>query len=228
MDQALKITNVLADPTRYHIYQYISKKHGDVTVQEIADAFAVHPNVARLHLTKLEDVHMLVSDTQKTGKGGRPSRVYRVSTTVVQLQFPFRDYQTLSKIAIEALISLGDPGKQALFQVGQKFGHVAIQQHILQHTTELSFEDKINIAKEAFHTAGLSPEFKVNNETKQVFYQVYNCPFKELATTTHAICDMHGAFMEGVFQTLFTDIDLQRTDSMLHSCKSCNYQLLAQ
>ncbi|UOY93997.1 helix-turn-helix domain-containing protein [Ectobacillus sp. JY-23] len=229
MDQALKITNVLADPTRYYIYQYVSKKHGDVTVQEIADAFAVHPNVARLHLTKLEDVHMLVSDTQKTGKGGRPSRIYRLSETVVQLQFPFRDYQTLSQIAIEALISLGDIGKQALFQVGQKFGHVAIQQYVLQtHATELSFEDKINIAKEIFCTAGLSPEFEVNADTKQVFYEVYNCPFKELATTTHAICDMHGAFMKGVFQTLFTDIDLQRTDSILHNCKSCNYQLLSQ
>lgn len=68
MDQVLKITSVLADPTRYEIYQYIARKHQEVTVQEIADAFHIHPNVARLHLTKLEDVNMIVSETKKQEK----------------------------------------------------------------------------------------------------------------------------------------------------------------
>lgn len=68
MEQALKITGVLADPTRYYIYKYISQKHSYVTVQEIADEFDIHPNVARLHLSKLEDVHMLKSETKKTEK----------------------------------------------------------------------------------------------------------------------------------------------------------------
>jgi len=72
MEKTLKITNVLSDPTRYYIYQYITKRHSDVTVQEIADTFEIHPNVARLHLTKLEDVNMLISETKKTGQ--LPSR----------------------------------------------------------------------------------------------------------------------------------------------------------
>ena len=101
MEQTLKITNVLSDPTRYYIYQYITKKHHEVTVQEIADTFNIHPNVARLHLSKLEDINMLTSETKKTGKGGRPSRLYRLSEEVIQLNFPFRDYQLLAKIAIE-------------------------------------------------------------------------------------------------------------------------------
>src|SRR5690606_36252719 len=114
MEQTLKITNVLADPTRFYIYQYIVKKNTDVTVQEIADEFNIHPNVARLHLTKLEDVNMLVSETKKTGKGGRPSRLYKLSADLIQLNFPYRDYQLLSKIAIEMMSSLGEIGKQAL------------------------------------------------------------------------------------------------------------------
>lgn len=69
MEQTLRITNVLADPTRYYIYQYIVNNHQDVSVQQIADSFKIHPNVARLHLSKLEDVDMLTSDARKTGKG---------------------------------------------------------------------------------------------------------------------------------------------------------------
>ena len=68
MEQTLKITNVLSDPTRYYIYQYVTQKHDEVTVQEIADNFNIHPNVARLHLSKLEDVNMLVSETKKNRK----------------------------------------------------------------------------------------------------------------------------------------------------------------
>ena len=88
MEQILKITNVLSDPTRLSIYNYISKKHKEVNVKEIAKEFNIHPNVARLHLSKLEDVGMLKSENQKTWRG-RPSRIYRLSEDVVELSFPF-------------------------------------------------------------------------------------------------------------------------------------------
>lgn len=68
MEQTLKITNVLSDPTRYYIYQYITKRHQEVTVQEVAENFNIHPNVARLHLSKLEDVNMLASETKRLEK----------------------------------------------------------------------------------------------------------------------------------------------------------------
>ncbi|WP_028399192.1 helix-turn-helix transcriptional regulator [Ectobacillus panaciterrae] len=229
MKQVLKVTNVLSDSTRYYIYQYISKKHDDVTVQEVADEFHIHPNVARLHLTKLEDVNMLVSETKKTGKGGRPSRLYRLSQDVIQLQFPFRDYQLLSQIALDTLLSLGEAGNKALYETGKKFGKELLERHLLNAAMtedELSFEEKANIAKEAFAAAGLSPEFEVNKTQKKFFYQVYNCPFKELAQNrAHVVCSMHGAIMKGIFETLFTDIELISNENMLTNCKSCDYQL---
>lgn len=172
MKQVLKVTNVLSDSTRYYIYQYISKKHDDVTVQEVADEFHIHPNVARLHLTKLEDVNMLVSETKKTGKGGRPSRLYRLSQDVIQLQFPFRDYQLLSQIALDTLLSLGEAGNKALYETGKKFGKELLERHLLNAAMtedELSFEEKANIAKEAFAAAGLSPKFEVNKTQKKFF-----------------------------------------------------------
>ena len=45
---------------------------------------------------------MLKSETKKTGKGGRPSRLYVLSDDVIQLQFPFRDYQLLARIAFNS------------------------------------------------------------------------------------------------------------------------------
>src|SRR5574342_313388 len=150
MEQTLKITNVLSDPTRYYIYQYITKRHQEVTVQEVADNFNIHPNVARLHLTKLEDVNMLSSETKKTGKGGRPSRLYRLSDDVIQLHFPYRDYMLLSKVAIETMISLGEEGKKALHLTGKRFGLEIIDQELSRkghNGSELNFDQKLNILK---------------------------------------------------------------------------------
>lgn len=228
MEQTLKITNVLSDPTRYYIYNYISTRHQEVTVQEIAEKFSIHPNVARLHLTKLEDVNMLISETRKTGKGGRPSRLYRLSGDVIQLHFPYRDYQLLSKIAIETMASLGEIGLKALYETGRKFGIELIEQELAknsQSAEELTFDEKINIIKTASTIAGLSPDFQVNEDKSKVYFQVFNCPFKEVAQHhIDNVCEMHVQFLKGMFQALFSDIDLIEGDNMLKGCETCSYK----
>lgn len=229
MEQELKITSVLADPTRYYIYQYIAQKHNQVTVQEIADEFNIHPNVARLHLTRLEDVNMIISETQKTGRGGRPSRLYYLSDNVIQLQFPFRDYKLLSQITLNTLLSLGEIGQKALLETGRQFGTDLMLRHLSQlgiPKEEISQEDKIGLAREAMATAGLSPQFELSKDETKVFYQIYNCPFKELAAENpQAICNMHSAMMQGILHTLFPSSELVHTHSMLTDCNSCNYKV---
>jgi len=228
MEQTLKITNVLSDPTRYYIYQYVTKRQSEVTVQEIADNFEIHPNVARLHLSKLEDVHMLISETKKTGKGGRPSRLYRLSEEIIQLHFPFRDYQLLSKIAIETMISLGPVGKDALYLTGKKYGQELIYSQIPNNNKnilDLSFENKIEILKDAATLAGFYPEITFNPEQTKVYMHVKNCPFKELAKVhTDAVCDMHYAFLQGMFEVLFEGVELEQPENMMNGCENCRYQ----
>ncbi|PLS15252.1 transcriptional regulator [Bacillus sp. M6-12] len=227
MEQTLKITSVLSDPTRYYIYQYITKRHQEVTVQEIADSFTIHPNVARLHLSKLEDVNMLTSETKKTGKGGRPSRLYRLSNDVIQLHFPYRDYQLLARIAIESMLTLGEEGKKALFQTGRKFGQELVEQHLSSGTlvTDLTFDQKLVILKEAASMAGLYPEFQPNEENTKIYFQIFNCPFKEIAYhDAEAVCDMHHAFLQGMFQSLFDSVELVEKETMTAGCDSCSYQ----
>lgn len=230
MEQTLKITSVLSDPTRYYIYQYITKRHKDVTVQEIADNFEIHPNVARLHLSKLEDVNMLVSETKKTGKGGRPSRLYRLSEDVIQLNFPYRDYQLLSKIAMVTMMSLGDEGRKALYLTGKRLGTELIEQEIPrhhQHPDELSFEQKLNIVKGAATLAGFYPEFEANKEETKIYFQIFNCPFKEVAIEhPETVCTMHVEFLRGMFESLFEDIELIEKENLIAGCDSCTYQAL--
>src|SRR5690625_1787037 len=136
MENTLKVTTVMSDPTRFDIYQHLIENHQDVNVNEIAKHFDIHPNVARLHLSKLEDINLVTSQLVKTGKGGRPGRRYKLSDNVIELNFPARDYKILSSIALESLMELGEAGKQALYQTGRKYGMEAIENH-----TEIQADD---------------------------------------------------------------------------------------
>ncbi|NRD80742.1 helix-turn-helix domain-containing protein [Bacillus sp. BRMEA1] len=226
MEHTLKITNVLSDPTRYYIYQYITKRHHEVTVQEVAENFNIHPNVARLHLSKLEDVNMLISETKKTGKGGRPSRLYRLSDDVIQLHFPYRDYMLLSKVAIQTMLTLGETGKQALYLTGKRFGTEIIEQEIAKRTLgeELDFNNKLTILKSAATLAGFYPEFEANGDQSKIYFQIYNCPFKEIAEEQQeAVCSMHQEFLKGMFEALFDSVDLVEKENIISGCDTCTY-----
>ncbi len=229
LEQTLKITSVLSDATRLHIYEYIAKKHGSVNVQEIAEHFHIHPNVARLHLTKLEDVGMITGRIQKNPKGGRPFRIYKLSDEVINIQFPFRDYEMLSKIALETLLSLGEQGKQALIETGRKFGKRIIENKYSASELEgLSTEDKLSLLHDTSSMLGLDPEYEYNEEDDVFIYRIFNCPFKEVALedSYHTICEMHRYLIIGMFETIFSNKStLIEKSNLLDGCQSCSYHV---
>ncbi|CAH0176409.1 hypothetical protein SRABI96_01320 [Peribacillus sp. Bi96] len=229
MEQTLRITNVLADPTRFYIYQFIMNNHGDVSVQQIAESFKIHPNVARLHLSKLEDVDMLTSDARKTGKGGRPSRLYRLSNKVIQLHFPYRDYQLLSRIAIQTMMTLGEQGKQALYETGKLFGEELIKEQLSLNSTPidgLAFSEKVDMLKNAATIAGFSPEIQASEVENKISFRIFNCPFKEVtAVEPNTMCSMHNSFLKGMFEALFDNVHIVEIENMMSNCATCSYQV---
>lgn len=229
MEQTLKITNVLADPTRFSIYNYIVNQNREVTVQEIADEFSIHPNVARLHLSKLEDVGMLKSENKKTGRGGRPSRIYRLSHEVIEFSFPARDWRFLAKIAIDSLNSLGNDGKKVFFETGHRYGFEQMEQHLSKHSIpkeELTLDQKMEILSEAASALGYQPNIRVPEDGKNFYLEVFNCPFQEIAIE-HAdlICRMHSEFIRGMMEALFDRMELSMIQTVFQGCDSCAYHV---
>ncbi|WP_318245436.1 helix-turn-helix transcriptional regulator [Cytobacillus stercorigallinarum] len=229
MNETLKITNTLSDPTRYYIYQYVLKKHFPVTVKEIAKEFSIHPNVARLHLSKLAEINMLEAKIEKTGQGGRPSKRYHLTDSEIGLHFPYRNYQMLSDILLETMITLGPEGKKALYVTGKKYGEKLMETalHRQMVTKEDSFERKLALVIEAAEVAGLQPEFKFDG--KKIMFEMFNCPFKETAKKNQGeVCQMHFEFLRGMFETVFLDIELRELGNMLNGCVSCSYEAVAK
>jgi predicted ArsR family transcriptional regulator len=192
---------------------------------DIAEEFDIHPNVARLHLSKLEDINMVKSFSKKSGKGGRPSRLYRLSDEVIELNFPHRDYKMLATIALESFIELGEPGRKALYRTGKEYG-TSVMEHYqkMPVNQELTVKQKISILEDASTMLGMYPKFEYDENTKSIIFNINNCPFKEVALNNHTmICNMHRSFIKGMLEVLFTDIDLQEKENMFEGCQSCKY-----
>ena len=73
-DSATKTAKVLSLPTRAAILSLLLRS-GAKTVKEIADAFQIHPNVARAHLDLMVEAGFLATETRRRAKG-RPAKVY--------------------------------------------------------------------------------------------------------------------------------------------------------
>ena len=73
-DTATRTAKVLSLPTRAAILSLLLRS-GAKTVKEIADAFQIHPNVARAHLDLMVEAGFLATETRRRTKG-RPAKVY--------------------------------------------------------------------------------------------------------------------------------------------------------
>ena len=202
VDQAHRLTAVLADGTRFRIYRSIVERPGaEVTVADTAARFELHPNVARMHLTKLEQAGLLATSLRKGGSGGRPARLYRLSDKVASLIVPPRRYDLLSELALKALSETGDLDRVAA--VCRESGTAAARAYVAEHPEyrRVGRAELVKAICAVGEEVGMLPEVRWERSTLAV--DVRNCIFKELSSTQpELVCVMHRAFLEGFIEQL--------------------------
>ena len=122
------VTNAFGDPTRREIYLAVRDRGPEgVTAAEVAERFALHPNVARHHLEKLAGGGYLVvevgrrDDTARTA--GRPSKRYRAVELDATFSLPLKHDDVLASLLARALDALGPDRAAGLAdEVGYEYG----------------------------------------------------------------------------------------------------------
>ena len=212
MDRDHELSAVLADDTRYRIYRSIAEHPGeDVTVADIAARFGLHPNVARMHLAKLEQAGFLATDFRRSAGGGRPAKLYRLSDVVVTFGFPPRRYELLSRLALDALAAGGsrDDALRACRDAGAEEGRRALAQEPRPPADAAQAADLVqHVAEEQ----GLLPVVQWRGEELAIV--VNNCTFRELSgADPDLVCAMHRAFLEGVLEVVTAGLGRIRIES---------------
>jgi predicted ArsR family transcriptional regulator len=210
VDRDHELTAVLADDTRYRIYRWVAERPGaDVTVADVAGEFGVHPNVARMHLAKLEQAGFLTTGLRRAAAGGRPAKLYRLSEMVVTFGFPPRRYELLSRLALDALAAGGthEDALRVCREAGAAEGRRALTGDAPSDRTAAG-ELVAAIAEEQ----GLLPEVDWLDGSLRVI--VNNCSFHELSgADPDLVCAMHRSFLEGVLQVVTAGLGRLQIDS---------------
>ncbi|WP_342581322.1 helix-turn-helix domain-containing protein [Ureibacillus sp. FSL W7-1570] len=222
----LKIASTLADETRFQIYEYMLQQKRFFTVQDIADKFNIHPNVARLHLTKLAEINLITADFLKSGKGGRPGRIYKVSEQGVDLSFPKREDKHLIKWAIELVYEFGQEGLEKAKKISYEDGYSEMRSRLVKMNSPINFEDRVEMLSEAALLVGYIPKIVDTEKGKKVILTIYNCPFRsQLTEHSDIICDLHKSYIKGQIDALFEENSFVQFESMIHDCEFCKYEI---
>lgn len=212
MDRDHQLSAVLADETRYRIYRAIAEHPGHhVTVADIASRFGLHPNVARMHLGKLERAGFLNTGLRRNAGGGRPAKLYRLGDTAVTFGFPPRRYDLLSRLALGALGAGGshDEIERVCREAGVAEGRRALADRQPAPSEPAAVGELVRrVAEEQ----GLLPEVDCSGRALRVV--VNNCAFREVSgDEPELVCAMHRAFISGVLEVVTAGLGSAALDS---------------
>jgi predicted ArsR family transcriptional regulator len=203
------ITSAFGDPTRREIYLFAHGSDAGVTAAEVAERFALHPNVARHHLDKLAaGGYLEVSTERPAGGAGRPSKRYRTLSDEVVLDVAVRQDDVLVELLGRALAELGPERATALAeQVGEDYGRT-MASAMGDHTTR-SFRSALHAVADALSAHGFAAHAEKDGGKLRIVTE--HCPFGEAAVEHPVICAVDRGMVKGMLGALYgeTSVDVR-------------------
>lgn len=211
------ITSAFGDPTRREIYLF-AHEHGDdggVTAAEVAERFALHPNVARHHLDKLAGGGYLeVNITRGSRAGaGRPSKRYQPSAPQIAVEMPVRQDDILTTLLGRALSMLPPAAAETMAEeVGVEFGRVLAASLGDTPDTHRSFRSALHAVADALTAHGFAAHAEKRNDELRIVSE--HCPFGDAAIENPVICAVDRGMVKGMLSALYGDTSTELESSI--------------
>ena len=173
------VTTAFGDPTRRDIYLYVRSRADGARAAEIAEHFALHPNVARHHLEKLAAGGYVSVELVRHVAAGRPSKLYRNADVDGQLAFPPRRDDLLGMLLARALAKLPAAEAAALAdEVGYEYGKT-LAARMDPAEGHRSFKVAVATVADALTAHGFAAHSEPSGNTLELVHE--HCPFGEAA-----------------------------------------------
>ena len=199
------VTSAFGDPTRRDIYLFIRGSDDGVTATEIAEQFALHPNVARHHLEKLTAGGYLTIDvTRPEGAraAGRPSKRYRRSELDNALTFPPRRDDLLATLLARALDVLPpDQAEAVAEEVGFDYGR-SLAERMAPSEGPRSAKAALATVADALTAHGFAAHTESSGTSLAIVSE--QCPFGDAAQRyPHVVCAVDRGMIRGLMAGLY-------------------------
>lgn len=191
----------LGDATRRGIYVTVRASETPMTANEIADVFAIHPNVARHHLDRLAgDGYLQVTRKRRSGKrgpgAGRPAKCYEPTGKEITIQFPPRRPELLAELLAEVVERVApERAGDVAEQVGREYGHKIARELDLPQGAQ--YARAVRVVAEAMTGLG----FDARAEPDDHRMVTCHCPFGETAGAHPAVvCRLDKGIVTGMLE----------------------------
>jgi predicted ArsR family transcriptional regulator len=203
------ITSAFGDPTRRQIYLFAHEHSDGVTASEVAERFALHPNVARHHLDKLTaGGHLEVSTARPDGRpgAGRPSKRYRTHGDAVELDLPVRHDDVLVTLLGRALAMLPREQAEAMAEeVGREYGRTMAEAMGEVGDVQRSFRTALHAVADALSAHGFAAHAEQHGDELRIISN--HCPFGDAAVEHPVICAVDRGMVKGMLGELYGDAE---------------------
>lgn len=192
--QVVNLMHALGDPTRRRLLESFHRTHAaGMTVDDASRLLHLDRTVAFDHLEILRSLGVLVADEQRSGRRGRPARLYRLSRTeAVELSVPQRRNGSLSAVFARALTEIGPHGVELARQHGRRLG------------LEL-----VSGTRSASKRSAILREFGGDYRISENEVHARNCVFREgCGTEPPVACHAHAGMLEAVMTTGDTAVEI--------------------
>jgi len=198
------VTSAFGDPTRRRIYLFAREHQEDgVTAGDVAEKFALHPNVARHHLDKLAAggyLEVFVSRGE-SGRAGRPSKGYRVSGQAAGLEVPLKASDLLITLLGRSLALLPPAQAEVMAeQVGEEYGRELASQ-MSAADEQRSFRSALHAVADALTAHGFAAHAEARGSSLALIKD--NCPFFDTAKQHPVICAVDRGMVRGMLASLY-------------------------
>jgi predicted ArsR family transcriptional regulator len=188
--------SALGDPTRNRLFRYIANATEPVGVAELTDYVRLNHNAVRQHLAVLKEAGLVVEETEKRNRIGRPRLLYRLHPEAAGLWGTPGPYAWLAQLLSQVVQRNEDPR-----QVGRREGaRLATQLY--------RAADPIDLFEETLARRGFRPTR--SERGRRVDFVLGRCPFAEVASEhPETVCRLHLGLAEGLADAV-GDLDLER------------------
>ncbi len=196
------ITSAFGDSTRRGIYLYV-REHEGTTATEVAEHFALHPNVARHHLERLAGAGHVQVFVDHGPSVGRPSKRYRARLSSDAGQVPtHRD--DLLVLLLARLLPLVEPvtAERVAHEVGAEYGRTLGTQ-MSPGEAPRSVRSAMQAVADALTAHGFAAHAAGPPEANTIVRG--HCPFGNAAIENPVLCAADRGLVEGLLSVLCGD-----------------------
>ncbi len=194
---------------REEVLRTLKDATGPLSIAQIAEQLAVHPNTVRFHLGKLVESGRVERGRAERHAPGRPAQLFRA----VRGMDPAgpRHYRLLAEVLVDAVAGgptdVPDDPRARAVEAGRAWGRRSASR-----IGDAPPEDTVERLMALLDELGFAPER--NEDGDRSLIGLRHCPFLELAESgSPVVCGIHLGLMRGALETWRSPVTVDRLEA---------------